>query len=965
MKISTKIITPVVTSLAIFLGSVEFALVPYFKEKQLETIIEGERSELQVLAPIIAEELASGDLSKIYSILGNQERIHAEEAEGGIVLITQNGQQIYPLFKRVKFHEDNNDYLIIEEEVHWGAEQLGKFRYELEIEHELENINEQLIVLRSATALVILFIVIFGGWWNRKLVIRPLDELRAAARKIQEGEYSTQLNRNADDEIADVYRAFNKMQSTISQKNSELQSAVDVAEAAVHTKSRFLANMSHEIRTPMNAIIGLSYLVLESDLNKEQRNYLSKIQQSSKGLLGIINDILDFSKIEAGQLSVENTPFSLDEVLHQVYTLNQLKAQEKNLNFSISRAFSMPDYYLGDPLRINQILTNLTGNALKFTERGKVCIHVDCPDSEERNHLIRFEISDTGIGISQKHQETLFSAFNQADASTTRKFGGTGLGLSISLQLAQLMGGNIQVQSKEGKGSTFTLELPLETTAPPTQVNVPERAGLKGIGALIIGDADHLPAALSSFGVRIVGCETSIDTLNWQRILDDIRDHVLDFILIMDSQSGFDLNTFFAQFEMKTSGSTPVPIILVTTQEHVLETHVSQVPLPIHLVSELRTPSAIFDTLVNVLNAEEKLEHALPEDCDKNPEVSIPLGAKILLVEDNFINTEVASGMLKKLGVAVTSCVNGQKALDLLATNTFDLVLMDVQMPVMDGYTATRLIREQEQFSDLPIIALTANAMSDDEEKSIAAGMNAHLAKPIDPQQLKNMLGLFLNTPQKTSESGSDSMTLSQEGESLSIPGIDVDAALKRMGGDKEQYLYLLNHFLLHNSNSANQFEQYINDGDLSSLQAQAHSLKGASSTLGLTHIHNLSAQLEKISDTHSILTKALLTHLAQRFNELQNSIELYADSIKEEESSGLPSNAEASDELKKQLRNLQALTASGDVASIELSGSLKSAADGTPFQNTATEICNLMEAFDFEEAHRLITDLMKANNID
>jgi CheY-like chemotaxis protein/HPt (histidine-containing phosphotransfer) domain-containing protein len=620
----------------------------------------------------------------------------------------------------------------------------------------------------------------------------------------------------------------------------------------------------------------------------------------------------------------------------------------------------MPDFYVGDPLRLNQILTNLVGNAVKFTEQGKVSIHVSCLNSKERKHILRFEISDTGIGISQQHKETLFSAFNQADASTTRKFGGTGLGLSISLQLAQLMDGSIQVQSNEGKGSTFTLVLPLEATTQPSRVNTPERAILKGISALIIGEAEHLPATLSSFGVHIVGYENNVDTLNWARIGDNIRESALDFILIVDSEPECQLDTFLTQLGVATKNTPPIPIILVTTYEKTLTPPIFEHSLPIHLVSDLRTPSAIFDTLINVLSAEGKLADALPRDYLEKPKVNIPSGSKILLVEDNFINTEVASGMLKKLGIAVTSCTNGQEALDLLDTDQFDLVLMDVQMPVMDGYTATRLIREQEQFADLPIIALTANTMSGDEENSLAAGMNAHLSKPIDPQQLKNTLSLFLTAAQQTSTSKPYPMALSQAEAPPSIPGIEVDAALQRLGGDKEKYLYLLKHFLANNNNIAAQLEDCMNEGDTSSWQAQVHNLKGVSATLGLTGIQSLSIQLEKDSGNNSTSTKALLTHLAQQFNELEQSIALYAITINHDENPSIPSHTETTDEFKALLQNLETLTESGDVASIELSGRLQAAAHGTPFQKTAAQICELMEDFDFEEAHRVIVSLLK-----
>lgn len=819
MKISTKIITPIVVCLSIFLASVEFALVPYFKEKQLEVIIEGERSELQVLAPIIAEEMTSGDLSKIYSILRNQERIHSDEAEGRIVLINKDGLQIYPLDERILFHEDSDEYLIIEEQILWANDVLGKFRYELEIDHELEHITEQLTVLRGATALVILIIVIFGGWWNRKLVIRPLEELRIAARNIQDGEYDYHLKRHSDDEIAEVYNAFNKMHSTISTKNKELEKAVEVAEAAAHTKSRFLANMSHEIRTPMNAIIGLTHLVQQSKLTREQNDYLDKIQQSSKGLLGIINDILDYSKVEAGQLHIESTLFSLDEILSQVYTHHHLKAQEKQLSFSFERSPSLPNYFLGDPLRINQILTNIVSNAVKFTDQGEVKVSVGCKKQEKDIFNLCFSISDTGIGISEEHMNSLFSSFNQADASTTRKYGGTGLGLSISLQLAKLMGGNIEVKSAPDIGSTFIVELPLKKSE------------------------ENLPPSSN------------------QTVYKSSRE--------------------------------------------------------------------------------------------------LPPNSKVLLVEDNSINTLVASGMLEKLGAQVTCCSNGKEALEEVNKDRFDLVLMDVQMPVMDGYTATRLIRENDQYKTLPIIALTANAMSDDEEKSLAAGMNAHLSKPIDPLQLEETLLKFIQPKNSVSTIEKIVPTASNK---VKIESIDAESAKKRIGCSTDEYLEFVQKFIELNSNLTEQFEELVRESDLESLAALAHSTKGSASTLGLARIEDISAQLEKAAKNgESSLTKALIEDYATAYRELLDFIEECSTELVKEslDVTETTLDGDIPDELLTLLKQLQQLTIDGDVSSLELSYKLQQLANNTPYSSSIESIASLIQSFDLEQASNEITLLL------
>lgn len=720
----------------------------------------------------------------------------------------------------------------------------------------------------------------------RRVLISPIAKLSQTARQISlDKNYSARVQIECKGEMESLVANFNNMLQQIEEQdlklkqysgqlqekihqsnknlensyrelkiiNRELEVARDAAEAASKSKSEFMANVSHEIRTPMNAIIGMADLTMETPLSPKQREFLNIIISSGKVLLRLINDILDFSKIEAGKLNLEEVSFNLHQLIHDISDLfvEQMVASQTELVIDIRPG--VPQRIIGDPLRLRQVLINITANAFKFTTKGEIIITVSADKLNSRKAEIVFAIKDTGIGIPEEVQPHLFEAFKQADGSTTRKYGGTGLGLSISKRIVDLMGGNIWFRSKPGEGSTFFFTITPNVAAEPVNKDFILPENLQGAPVLVVDDNFAVRSVLVRY-LKLFGLKP-VSVPDAEKAMELIREHENNqFKLVIIDLRLPGMNGDEASIEIRKSYSKEeLPILMITSTElntAIVKAQNAQIN---KMISKPLKQITLFNSILDTFG------YDIPKEYAQKPSKPVKNELKdyrLLLVEDNPINQQVAEQILLPTGIAIDSASNGKEATRMVQETKYDIVLMDIQMPEMDGYEATAKIRNELGMTELPIIAMTAHAMRGDKEKCLEAGMDEYIPKPIDKEHMINTLRAQIAkrnpiTPghvKQESDHTPAPETISTESSVNNAGGskINMEEVLERIGGDMDILVSILRNFRDYNRDFNKDMRILLQNNQLKEAGERAHTLKGSAANISAQELAMATLELEK-----------------------------------------------------------------------------------------------------------------------
>lgn len=804
----------------------------------------------------------------------------------GAVVFNDKGK----LFSKLGETVDSVDVEIVERDVIYSVDgqnkKVGSIRVYLSKDSIYREFKNQILFALAAYVVIVLLmsLVILRGL---KFLTDPVTALCKAIDDYRAGERNIQINTSQrNDELGRLVRSFSEMtheltalqrdlEKKVDERTAELKIAKKTADDANNTKSMFLANMSHELRTPLNGIIGMTEIALASELSPHQRDCVQMARDSGKALLTLINDILDISKIEAGKLDIESIPISLHSIVEDSLTPVSLRAYDKGLELVYVTTSKIPEMLMGDPLRLRQIVTNLVSNAVKFTEHGEVRVVVEKPTQgfDPRKVKLRISVEDTGIGISEEAQRRLFSSFNQADQSTTRKYGGTGLGLSISKQLVELMGGKMWLESKMGEGSAFRFEIEFPV-APESQLYKPRTAVLAN-KSIILAEENHslresLKSNFTSAGALVICCES---LFNCREVLESRVKEGANTDLLIVSSHIMEAEEFTVFRELTKNPDFSNLKVLVTTPfdripnlSRLLESGVSML-LPKPLM-----PHKIIRAADIVLNGSVALSDAVSPH--KEEKIVVQRSLKVLVTDDTAINRKVAKLMLEQWGHSVVLAESGRAALEALdregnfssdPSKGVDVVLMDIQMPELDGIETTALIREREKSAGrrAPVIALTAHALQGDRERFLKAGMDDYVTKPIEPETLKKVL---------TSIAG-ESETIGHKPETtiVELPDVDIQDLSSRFSDDEDIIKEIVQCFFEEIGELLARVDNAISANDRENLRAAAHALKGSLGNVSARRAWTICKTLE---DDHESAT-------AEQIEQCKGDLHQSLDSVK------------------------------------------------------------------------------------